>query len=148
VQQVHDITETNEQIDAREMEGQVFNPKRGFRYGGGSVLGRTYSFEDGLKLCLEMYGSPDRKDIDHDHGYDDSASWVADIQRRLKKNTGITRETVIMLRESLPSLHLNMQRGMILWPDMPEFGDYADKRSGIQTHERIKTQRKRRGLAV
>ena len=143
-----DINETNQERDAREMSGQVFNKKRNFRYGTGNVLGRTYTFEEGLKLCLELAGSPDRKEIEADHGYPASHGWVPSIQRRLRKGEGITRETVIMLRESIPSLHLNMQKGMILWPDLAEFVDYADKRSGIQTDDRIVTQRVRRGLDV
>lgn len=131
--------------DAREMAGQVFMQIRTFRCGGQRPLsGPSRSFEVGLKLCLIMDGSVSHKDIAKDHGY--TGTWVSDIQRRLAVGEGITKETVIMLRESIPALHYQMSLGKVLWPELAPFVDYAWKRSGVQTADRIEVQRFRRGL--
>lgn len=142
-----EVFEAPADVDARLMRGVLFMVKRTFRHGGQRPLPGTRTFLEGLRVVLLMADSPTYEEIAADHLY--TKTWMSDIIRRLEGrgpggHTGITRETVVMLRESIPALHMQMQAGSVLWPELAEFDDYSVRRPGVQTAERLRIQARRR----
>lgn len=142
-----------DEVDAhgvRRIGGIVFTAKRRARFPIPTLSGPPREFIPGLRLALDHMSAPTYEEVATEHEY--SNSWVSDIFRRLEGREpsqngipgGLTIETVVMLRESLPYLDHQMTMLTIRWPKLAACGDYKKCRAGVQTVTRLETQAKRR----
>lgn len=154
--QLQEIREADVLIEHRDdgttlMGGFRFSPFRRPKFPI-AKLPRSFDFIAGLEFALGHQSSPTREEVAADHRY--GKSWVGDILRRLQgmmpeqkgEPGGLTVETVVMLRESIPALDHWMRQESIAWPKIADIVDYKERRAGVQTDERLEDQRKRRGL--
>jgi len=134
----------------RRIGGIIFTHKRRAKFPISTLSCAPMEFIDGLRLALRHQSSPTNEEVARDHEY--SKSWVNDIFRHLEGTKpeqdgipgGLSIETVVMLRESIPFLDHQMRMLTIRWPKLAAHMDYAKRRPGMQTQERLATQAARR----
>jgi hypothetical protein len=145
-----DVLDTVDDNGVRRIGGIVFTAKRRSKFPIATLTCVPMDFVPGLQLALRHMSAPTQEEVAADHGY--SNSWISDILRRLEGRMpeqngepgGVSIETVVMLRESIPFLDHQMTMLTIRWPKVAEFSDYRKRRPGVQTKERLETQARRR----